>query len=221
MELATEITQNLTTLVASLKNLLKFAGGMKHLTYLIAAVDVLKYAVSFALQLGKLDLSSEDGNQLVFKNDPKHHMVFQLASFYSSYVKEIEVMKEYAADNASLVPTAEDATDGEQQAQPDLLTLMAKTHSQLDGMMRPVSLSDAVRRQTAQYDLTLQSMQPAMAKVAGHFFQGAENDWKDPSRLSADADLKAVLKQADQTVGKVTGKMLKKNISDFEKALCC
>ena len=195
-------------MVANLKTLMKFGDMLPHMVYFNYASEVLKFAVSFQLQLAKMDLS--ETSETPFKNDVKHQMLFQLCGFFLSFIKEASNMKDYSMQHAG-----NDGTDNGDGG--DLFSKMAPTHEQLMDIMLPQDLSDAIRRQCARYELLLQSMGPSTAKSAGHFFVGGEKDWK--MDLSEETTLKAVLETADKTIGTIVGKNLKKNINDFQKAM--
>lgn len=205
-----EVSSVPPVMVANLKVLMKLGDTLPHMMYFNYASEVLKFAVSFQLQLAKIDLSETSDNP--FKNDVKHQMLFQLCGFFNSFMKEVQNMKDYSKNHAGSASfDLNDDADGG-----DLFSKMALTHDQLMDIMLPQDLSDAIRRQCARYELVLQSMRPSMANCAGQFFVGGEKDWKKD--LAEQSSLKTVLETADKTIGTVVGKNLKKNINDFQKA---
>ena len=191
-------------MVANLKSLVKLADPLPHMAYYQSLGEVLKYAVSFQLQITKMDLNG--ASDVPFKNDPKHQMLTQLASFYKSYKHELDTLKQYSEDHAGM------------SEQKDVMSICASCHSQLAECMQPQDLSDVIRRQSSEYDLTLQSMGPSMGKIAGYYFSGAASDWKSAENLPQELDLKGLLTHASKTIGTVVGKTLKTNMANYQKA---
>ena len=204
-----EVSSVVTTMVSSMKSLVKLADPLPHMAYYLSLGEVLKYAVSFQLQIAKMDLNA--ASDVPFKNDPKHQMLNQLSGFYRSYKTELGKLKEYSEAHAGM------------SEEKDIMSICASCHSQLAECMLPQDLSDVIRRQSSEYVLTLQSMGPSFQKSAGNYFSGGANDWKSAENIPQGLDLKGLLTHASKTIGSVNGKTLKTNMTNFQKAAwwCC
>ncbi len=195
------VGQTMTGLVAVLKQLGKISPQMKHSSYYLDAVELLRLAISLLLQVGKIDVGRDAA--AVFKNDSKHAMLFQVCSFLASFASVSQKLKVYSEDHAG-------AGDEFQ-----LMSICCDLPSTLLPLLEPESLTDAIRRQCSQYELGFQSSLPKLSKTAGGLFQGGENDWK--ATLTAQDDIAQVLKVADKTLGSVSGKTLKAELDKMSE----
>ena len=204
-----DVPAGLTSLVAVLKQFGKLATAlsMPHISYYTDAVELLRVSVSLLIQVSKIDFGQDATS--VFKNDAKHAMLFQVCSFLASFKSISDKMGEYVEENEH---GSEDPYGMFSHC------LCSDIIQPLRPLMEPEALKDAVRRQCAQFALSLQSLIPKLAKTSGQFFAGGPNDWKKD--LGEDPDLDDVLAKADVTLGSITGKHLKAGVDRSAQVTC-
>lgn len=200
-----EVSQNLTGMVGILLAFSKFVGGMEHLMYYQLAVEFLKVAVTFQLQMSKIDLAGDAHN--IFKNDVKHTMVYQLCAFLATFNSLSEKLQNYketrAADDGAILSICPHG---------DLV-------EPLRPLMAPEDLIDALRRQCSQYQLRLESMMPALSKTAGYMYLSGEQNWKAHIKTSQE-DIDNVIEVAMGVLPSVPAKTVLAEVDKFMLVTC-
>ena len=197
---AAQFASQMPPLVSTCKLFEKHISNMGHFDKYSMAVDLLRVAVSFQLQLAKLPLTD------AAVTGAQNPILFQLCGFrgqYNSLVIKFEPWEKFYRE-------AVESTEPMLRIDPlDLLSFA-------EVLVSPEALTAVINEKCEQYTVVLQGVPPQMAIACKDFHMPGSGSWK--SGLLPDATLGNILERIRATLATIPGKNLKKILDETRKA---